>query len=382
MIRGERTVEVEPGGPPAATFIDTFVSYPPTELAGEPVQEVARTDSGDELVIRVEGAELTVRSTDGPDGLLLTGNVDKYGSYDSAADRRWLIALLDALTSTVADPERQRFLAELSGGRIETGFDFNALQSLSREQALALAIRSIDLTTLAGDDTPGRVRALCAQAVGPDPTDPSVGPVAAVCVYPNLVRTAVALLEGSPVEVASVATAFPSGLSSLDVRLRDIDDVIAAGAGEVDVVINRSAFLVGDHDTVRTELRVMREHIGDRSMKVILETSELPTPAAIHAAARLAIDAGAEWIKTSTGKTSVGATHAAVSTMCRAVADHVALGGDPVGIKVSGGVRTGDDALGYLAIIERILGPEWLDPSRIRFGASGLLGALVNELAR
>ena len=300
-------------------------------------------------------------------------------------DRARIAQLIEQLTDAVADPERARTRRELASPDALTDATAksqaqrlfaDAQLSLTREAALRLVVRSIDLTTLAGDDTPGRVRALCARALQPDPTDPTVGPCAAVCVYPNLVSTAARLLAGSTTTVASVAGAFPSGLSSLDVRLRDIATAADAGADEIDVVLNRSAFLAGNEALVLSELQAMRSQIGNRIMKVILETGELQTATAIRRAATLAIEAGADWIKTSTGKSNVGATPLAVFAMAQTIARHDA----PIGLKVSGGVRTSEDALGYLAILEAVLGPDVLTSDRVRFGASGMLGAVVTDL--
>ncbi len=245
---------------------------------------------------------------------------------------------------------------------------------------LRLAIRCIDLTTLEGDDTPARVRALCATARRPDPADSSVGPVAGVCVYPALVGVAAELLAGSPVAAVSVAGAFPSALTSLAVRLADLEYALAEGAEEIDVVLNRSAFLQGDEGQVRSELHQFRSAAADVILKVILETSELGSPTRIAHATELALACGADFVKTSTGKSKAGATPEAVMAMAEAVADHHRRTGTVVGIKVSGGVRTSEDALGYIAIVRAVLGEEWLSPDRFRIGASSLLADLVGSL--
>ena len=251
----------------------------------------------------------------------------------------------------------------------------------TRVDDLRLVVRCTDLTTLEGDDTPGRIRALCSQALRPDPADPTVGPVAAVCVHPSLAGLAAELLAGTPVAVASVAGAFPSGLSPLEVKVAEVRAAVAAGAQEIDTVLNRSAFLSGRADLAAGELRALREAAGTAHFKVILEVCELGSATSVAEATRLAIDSGADMVKTSTGKGSAGASPQAVLTMATTVAEHCAAGGRPVGIKVAGGVRTAADALGYLAIVRSVLGDDWLSPERLRFGASSLLGNVVAELA-
>ena len=251
----------------------------------------------------------------------------------------------------------------------------------TRVDDLRLVVRCTDLTTLEGDDTPGRIRALCSQALRPDPGDPTVGPVAAVCVHPSLAGLAAELLAGTPVAVASVAGAFPSGLSPLEVKVAEVRAAVAAGAQEIDTVLNRSAFLSGRADLAAGELRALREAAGTAHFKVILEVCELGSATSVAEATRLAIDAGADMVKTSTGKGSAGASPQAVLTMAETVAEHCAAGGRPVGIKVAGGVRTAADALGYVGIVRSVLGDDWLTPERLRFGASSLLGNVVAELA-
>ncbi len=245
---------------------------------------------------------------------------------------------------------------------------------------LRLAIRCIDLTTLEGSDTPERVRALCAEAVRPDEEDPSVGPTAAVCVYPFLVPTAAEAVAGSSVKVASVAAGFPAGLTPLDARLLEITAARDAGAHEIDVVINRSLALSGRLDDAAAELERMRDAAGDAALKVILETGELAEAGLIGPATDAAIAAGADFVKTSTGKTSPSATPEAVAEIASRVAAHHDATGRQVGIKVSGGVRSSDDARAYLDLVRAHLGEDWMHPDRFRFGASKLLGALVADL--
>ena len=263
----------------------------------------------------------------------------------------------------------------------KSGSDTAATRRPAAYSRLRLVVRCTDLTTLEGDDTPGRIRALCSAALRPDPADPTVGPVAAVCVHPALVGLAAEILAGTAVNVASVAGAFPSGLSPLDVKVAEVGAAVTAGATEIDTVLNRSAFLSGRHDVVAGELRALRQAAGTAHFKVILEVCELGSATAIAEATRLAIDAGADMVKTSTGKGSAGASPQAVLTMATAVAEHCAAGGRPVGIKVAGGVRTATDALEYVDIVRSVLGDGWLMPERLRFGASSLVADVVSQLA-
>jgi len=248
--------------------------------------------------------------------------------------------------------------------------------------ALDTAVRMIDLTTLEGADTPGKVRAMCAKARRPDPADPAVPPVAAVCVYPDLVTVAVAELAGSTVGVASVATAFPSGRASLAVKLADTADAVAAGATEVDMVIDRGAFLAGRYGQVYEEIVAVREACGDAHLKVILETGELVTLDNVARASWLAMLAGADFIKTSTGKVSPASTPPVALVMLTAVRDYAQMTGHRVGVKVAGGIRTAKDAVRYLVLVNETAGPGWLTPSRFRIGASSLLNDLLMQRAK
>ena len=257
-----------------------------------------------------------------------------------------------------------------------------ATRSIKREAklwALDAAIRMTDLTTLEGADTPGKVRGLCAKARRPDPQDAGVPPVAAVCVYPDLVAVAHEEVAGSGVKVASVATAFPSGRASLAVKLADVADAIAAGADEVDMVIDRGAFLAGRYGQVSDEIRAVREACGTVHLKVILETAELATLDNVARASWLAMLSGADFIKTSTGKVSPAATPAVGLVMLAAVADFAAATGHQVGVKVAGGVRTAKDAIRYLVLVKETAGPDWLTPDLFRIGASSLLNDLLMQ---
>ena len=261
-----------------------------------------------------------------------------------------------------------------------------ATRSIKKDAKLAaldLAIRMVDLTTLEGADTPGKVRGLCAKAMRPDPGDPAVRPVAAVCVYPDLVETAVTALRGSSVAVASVATAFPSGRASLPVKLADVRDALAGGAAEVDMVIDRGAFLAGRYGQVFAEIAAVREVCGSRAhLKVILETSELVTLDNVARASWLAMLAGADFIKTSTGKVPPAATPAVALVMLAAVRDYEQVAGRLVGVKVAGGIRTAKDAIRYLVLVNETAGPRWLTPDRFRIGASSLLNDLLMQRAK
>ena len=258
-----------------------------------------------------------------------------------------------------------------------------ATRSIKRESkrwALDLAIRSIDLTTLEGSDTVGKIVAMCAKAVRPDPADPSIPSVAAVCLYPQLVPVAVAQLAGTGVKVASVAGGFPAGLGPLEVRLQEIRQVVADGADEVDIVLNRSLFLGGRYEQAFEELVAAREAAGSAHLKTILEVGELGSYDRIRQASVLAMLAGADVIKTSTGKIGTGATLPAALTMMEAAREFHADTGRAVGIKVAGGVRTAKDAIRYLIVLHETLGPDWLTPDRFRIGASTLLNDLLMQV--
>ena len=250
----------------------------------------------------------------------------------------------------------------------------------SKLWALQLGIRCCDLTTLEGSDTPGKVRQLASKAKRPDPADPSVPHVAALCVYPRLVSTAVDALRGSGVQVASVATAFPSGQSSLEVRLREIEQAVGDGATEIDIVISRGAFLAGDDEAVFSEVAASKEAAGDAHVKVILETGELGSYDHIRRASLIAMAAGADFIKTSTGKLPVSATLPTGLVMAEAIRDYVDLTGRKVGLKLAGGIRSSKDALRYLVIVNETLGEDWLSPEFFRIGASSLLNDLLMQI--
>jgi deoxyribose-phosphate aldolase len=254
-----------------------------------------------------------------------------------------------------------------------------SLKRSTKLNAIDLAISMVDLTTLEGNDTPGKVRSLCAKARRPDPRDNSVPSAAAVCVYPDLVPEARLGVAGSTVKVASVATAFPSGRASIAVKLLDVRDAVAAGADEIDMVIDRGALLSGRLGLVYDEVVAVKEASGDAHLKVILETGELVTYDNVRRASWLAMLGGADFIKTSTGKVAVNSTLPAALVMLEAVRDFAEMTGVLVGVKVAGGVRTTKDALRYLVVVNETAGAAWLTPDRFRIGASSLLNDLLMQ---
>ena len=260
-----------------------------------------------------------------------------------------------------------------------------AKRSIKRESklwALDLVIRMMDLTTLEGKDTPGKVRALAGKARRPDPTDPSIPHVAALCVYPNMVPTAVEALRGSGVKVASVATYFPSGQAPLEVKLADVRGALAMGADEVDMVIDRGAFLAGEYASVYDEIVAVKEACGEAHLKVILETGELETYDNVRRASVLAMAAGADFIKTSTGKVQPAATLPVTLVMLEAIRDFYHQTGRAVGMKPAGGIRTAKESIAYLTTLYETLGPDWMTPDRFRFGASSLLNDVLMQIRK
>jgi deoxyribose-phosphate aldolase len=254
-----------------------------------------------------------------------------------------------------------------------------SIKTSAKAWAIDLAIRMVDLTTLEGADTPGKVRALCAKARRPDAGDPDCPPVAAVCVYPSMVATAARELRGTGIRLASVATAFPSGQAPLAVKLADTRAAVADGADEIDMVINRGAFLSGRYLEVFEEISAVKVASGSAHLKVILETGELATYDNVRRASWLAMLAGAHFIKTSTGKVTPAATLPVTLVMLEAVRDFRAATGRQVGVKAAGGIRTSKDAIKYLVTVNETAGPDWLDPDWFRFGASTLLNDLLMQ---
>ncbi|MBW5484526.1 deoxyribose-phosphate aldolase [Streptomyces sp. NPDC032472] len=298
-----------------------------------------------------------------------------------------LTAFADVTTS---DSALRRFLHGLPGVDA-VGLEARAaalgtrsIKTTAKAYAIDLAISMIDLTTLEGADTPGKVRALAAKAVHPDPTDRTTPMTAAVCVYPDMVATAKAALNGADVKVASVATAFPAGRAALPVKLADTRDAVAAGADEIDMVIDRGAFLAGRYLETYELIKAVKEACVREDgtaarLKVIFETGELSTYDNIRRASWIGMLAGADFIKTSTGKVGVNATPANTLLMLEAVRDFKAQTGIQIGVKPAGGIRTTKDAIKFLVLVNETVGEDWLTNEWFRFGASSLLNDLLMQ---
>jgi deoxyribose-phosphate aldolase len=292
---------------------------------------------------------------------------------------------VDLAEVTSSDASLRRFLHGLPGvdqvgaeARSAT-LGTRSIKTSAKEYALDLAIRMVDLTTLEGADTPGKVRALANKAMRPDPADPTCPQTAAVCVYPDLVGVAKETLGKSGVKVAAVATAFPSGRAAMDIKLADTKDAVDAGADEIDMVIDRGAFLSGHYLSVFEEIAQIREACGKAHLKVIFETGELQTYDNVRRASWLAMLAGAHFIKTSTGKVQPAATLPVTLVMLEAVRDWHEATGQMVGVKPAGGIRTAKDAIKYLVMVNEVCGEDWLDPDWFRFGASTLLNEILMQ---
>jgi deoxyribose-phosphate aldolase len=287
--------------------------------------------------------------------------------------------------ATANDVSLRRFLFGLPGvdpvgiEQRAAGLATRSIKRASKLAAIDLAISMVDLTTLEGADTPGKVRNLSRKAMLPDPDYPETPHTAAICVYPDMVPTAVAELKGSGVKVASVATAFPSGRSSLEVKLADTKIAVDGGADEIDMVIDRGAFLAGRYGSVFDQIVAVKRACGEARLKVILETGELATYDNVRRASWLALLAGADFIKTSTGKISPAATLSVVHVMLQAVKDWKEQTGEQRAVKPAGGIRTAKDAIRYLVAVHEVAGPEWLDPYYFRFGASSVLNDLIMQ---
>ena len=287
-----------------------------------------------------------------------------------AANERNIAAFLRAVPSVdeVGIAERAASLATRS------------VKREAKQHALQLAVTMIDLTTLEGMDTPGKVAQMSAKAIRPDPSDPSIPSVAAVCVYPAMVPVARRHVDGSSVKVAAVSTYFPSGQAPLEIKLADVRAAVALGADEIDMVIDRGAFLAGEYKRVFDEIVAVKEASGDAHLKVILETGELATFDNVRRASMLAMAAGADFIKTSTGKVQPAATREVTLVMFEAIRDFHDLTGVRVGMKPAGGIRTAKDAIRYLVLLSETLGAEWLTPDLFRFGASTLLNDVLMQI--
>ncbi len=286
---------------------------------------------------------------------------------------------------TSSDSALRRFLHGLPGvdqvgaEQRAAGLGTRSIKTSAKEFAIDLAIRMVDLTTLEGADTPGKVRALSSKAMRPDPADQTCPRVAAVCVYPDMVPYAKETVGSSGVRIASVATAFPGGRAAMDIKLADVKDAVDAGADEIDMVIDRGAFLSGRYMEVYDEIVAVRAACGSAHLKVILETGELQTYDNVRRASWLAMMAGGHFIKTSTGKIQPAATLPVTLVMLEAVRDFREATGQMVGVKPAGGIRSSKDAIKYLVTVNEIAGSDWLDPEWFRFGASTLLNDLLMQ---
>lgn len=291
----------------------------------------------------------------------------------------------DVLAATGSDAALRNFLFGLPGVD-QVGAESRAaalgtrsIKTSTKSDFIDLAISMIDLTTLEGADTAGKVRAMCTKAMHPDPTDDSVPQVAAVCVYGDMVPHAKQALAGSGIQIAAVATAFPSGRASLDVKVLDTRDAVANGADEIDMVIDRGAFLAGRYLEVFEQIVTIKQACDNAHLKVILETGELQTYDNVRRASWLAMMAGADFIKTSTGKVQPAATMPVVLTMLEACRDWHALTGEFIGMKPAGGIRTAKDAMKLLVLVNEVTGEDWMRPDRFRIGASTLLNDLLMQ---
>jgi deoxyribose-phosphate aldolase len=297
--------------------------------------------------------------------------VERRALPDSGVD--WARALGDGhLRITPVDAVGLEARAAALAGR--------SIKKASKLAALDLAIRCMDLTTLEGADTPGKVRGLCAKALRPEPLDPSIPSVAAVCVYPEMVPVAVRAVTGSGVKVASVAGSFPAGLGPLEVRVDEIRRAVDYGADEIDIVLNRSAFLSGDYARAFDEVAAEKQACGPAHCKVILETGELGSYDQVRRASMLAMAAGADVIKTSTGKIGTSATLPVNLCMCEAIREFHEQTGRRVGLKLAGGIRTAKQAWQHEVIVSETLGPDWLTPDWLRIGASSLLNDVLMQI--
>lgn len=257
-----------------------------------------------------------------------------------------------------------------------------SLKKDSKVWGLKLAISMMDLTTLEGKDTPGKVHALCQKAMRPDPSDPTLPHVGAVCVYPTMVPFVRQALKGSGVHIASVATGFPSGQTFTDIKVKETRETVAAGADEIDMVIDRGAFLTGNYQKVFDEIAEIKEASGPAHLKVILETGELANYDQVRRASLMAMFAGADFIKTSTGKVTVNATLPVTLVMLEAIRDFHHATGKKIGMKPAGGISNAKLALSYLVVLYETLGGEWMNPDLFRFGASSLLNDVLMQLRK
>jgi deoxyribose-phosphate aldolase len=274
------------------------------------------------------------------------------------------------------------FVDEVGVNERVARFQSRSIKKASKVEALKLVLSMIDLTTLEGQDTPGKVRQLCQKAIHLHDALPGLPRVAAVCVYPTMVGVAREALEGHDINIASVATAFPSGQAPLNVKLEDTRIAVDQGANEIDMVISRGAFLAGDHGFVFDEIAAIKEACGEAHLKVILETGELGTLDCVRRASVLAMHAGADFIKTSTGKIQPAATMQVTLVMLQAISDYFRDTGRMVGMKPAGGISGAKLAIHYLVMLRETLGQAWLTPEWFRFGASSLANDVLMQLMK
>jgi deoxyribose-phosphate aldolase len=261
-------------------------------------------------------------------------------------------------------------------------FQTRSIKNESKMGALKLALSMVDLTTLEGADTPGKVKQLCRKGLLPDPSDPSLPRVAAICVYPTMVPPAHEILKGTGVHLASVATAFPSGQSPMELRIEEVRYCVEQGADEIDMVISRGAFLAGDYARISNEVAAFKEACGSAHLKVILETGELGSLDQVRLASDLAMEAGADFIKTSTGKVAQAASMEVTLVMLEAIRDFYWRTGKKIGMKPAGGIRTAKQAVHYLVMLRETLGRDWMTPDLFRFGASSLANDILMQIRK
>jgi deoxyribose-phosphate aldolase len=291
-----------------------------------------------------------------------------------------------ASTNVFGSPARRRFdfstIDEVMVEERAAAFGKRSIKTSAKLSGLKLAISMMDLTTLEGKDTPGKIAFLCRKAMEPFSARFGVPPCAAVCVFPNLVRAARKFLGDSGVKVASVATAFPTGLMPLRLKLEEVRSAARDGADEIDMVINRGVFLAGEHARMADEIAATKDACGGVHLKVILETGELQTYDNVRLASEIAMRAGADFIKTSTGKISPAATMPVTLVMLEAIRDYFYETGIRIGMKPAGGIRTAKQALAYLVMVKETLGDDWLTADLFRFGASTLVNDVLMQIAK
>lgn len=308
---------------------------------------------------------------------------NSYFSFFKLRTNQWI----DTVMETIAEEQIPNFTETVPVDQVGVEervarLNKRSIKKESKVQALMMALSMIDLTTLEGMDTPGKVIQLCHKAKNPHAALPELPTVAAVCVYPNMVSVAKKALRGTEINVASVSTAFPSGMSTLEAKLEETRKAVDDGADEIDMVISRGEFLKGNYSYVFDEIVAIKEACGDAHMKVILETGELQTYENVRKASDIAMYAGADFIKTSTGKVSPAATQPVTLVMLEAIRDFYYKTGRRVGMKPAGGIRKAKQAIQYLVLVKETLGADWLTPDYFRFGASSLANDLLMQIVK